>query len=84
MAGEPETSVIACDFPRNDEFSQPPIPMLIARRTGKSTVFASLLQAERGELPESQISWCDDRHGLLRVPVQSQGSVRDFSMKRLQ
>ena len=35
---------------------KPSVPMLIARRKARSTVFVCLLQAERGELPPARLS----------------------------
>lgn len=56
MLGHPATEVILCDFPRNDQFEPPAIPMLIARRIGKSVVYIAVYQAEEGELPPVEIS----------------------------
>jgi hypothetical protein len=39
MAGAPDTEIIACDFPQDDEFTPPPISMLIVRRRAMETAF---------------------------------------------
>ena len=56
MLGLPGTEVIACDFPKNDKFESPPIPMLIVRRKAKSATFIALYQAERHNLSTPSIS----------------------------
>lgn len=83
MLGEPGTRVITCDFPAKDDFSGTPIPMLIARRTARSTVFVALIQAERGPLPRAAVELRDSGHGFLRVLVECNGVSREFSVRRL-
>ncbi len=39
MAGAPDTEIIACDFPQDDELTPPPISMLIVRRRAMDTTF---------------------------------------------
>jgi hypothetical protein len=81
MVGEPETRLTICEFPRKDDFQSPPIPMILARRTAKSTVFVALLQAERGNLPPAKASVERDRFGLLRITVEERGTVQRFHVK---
>jgi hypothetical protein len=83
MLGEPGTRLITCEFPRNDDFSKPSIPMLMARRTTQATVFVGVLQAERDSLPATRLSLRRDRFGLLRVTVEDGGATREFSVKAL-
>lgn len=83
MLGEPGTRVITCEFPAKDDFSGTPIPMLMARRTARSTVFVALIQAERGPLPQPAIELRDSGRGFLRVRVSCEGESREFSVLRL-
>jgi Alginate lyase/Heparinase II/III-like protein len=83
VVGEQGTRLVTCEFPRKDDFSKPAIPMLMARRRGMSTVFVSLLQAERGELPVTRVTVRDDRQVLVRVIVASHGAVREFSVQKI-
>jgi len=41
MAGAPDTEIIACDFPQDDQFTPPPISMLIVRRKATETTFSA-------------------------------------------
>ena len=83
MLGQAGTRLITCDFPKNDRFEAPAVPMLMARRTAASTVFVSLLQAERGDIPEVKIASREDRNGLLRITVNCRGAVREFTARRI-
>ncbi len=83
MVGCPRTTLTLCEFPRKDTFEKPSVPMLIARREANSTVFVSVLQAERGTPPPVSISVRDDRHNLIRIAVGVSGSVREFSVRGL-
>ena len=83
MLGEPATDLITCEFPKDDKFAKPPIPMLIARRRAKSTVFAAVLQAERGPLPYTRIFLSEGRRGLMRVRVEARGISREFNIRKL-
>ena len=83
VLGEPRTRLILCEFPKSDKFEKPAIPMLMAKRQAKSTVFVSVLQAERGNLPAVEISLAEGRHGLLRVTVNCGGKTREFQMRKL-
>ncbi|MBN2507045.1 MAG: alginate lyase family protein [Verrucomicrobia bacterium] len=84
MAAEPGTRLITCQFPRTDTFAPPAFPMLAARRTASLTVFVSLLQAERGPLPEAAIDAKPGPYGRLRVAVRSGGTLREFTVPRLE
>ncbi len=83
MLGEPGTQVITCEFPKKDDFSPVPYPMLITRRQAKSTVFISLIQAERGAFPETSVQMSTDRHGYMRIIVNCGGNTREFSVEKL-
>lgn len=83
MAGEPGTRLVTCEFPSKDTFEKPAIPMLMARRTAKRTVFVGVLQAEAGDMPDVKISVEGYRHGLLRVKLDCGGTVREFSVRRI-
>jgi hypothetical protein len=82
MLGQAGTRLITCEFPKNDRHEGPAVPMLMARRTAASTVFVSLLQAERGELPEVKVASREDHYGLLRIIVNCRGAVREFTTRR--
>lgn len=45
MLGEPGTEVFLWDFPRDDQFTFPPLPTLQVRRRARSTDFVALYQA---------------------------------------
>lgn len=83
MAGCDGTQVITCKFPAKDDFSEPPIPMLIARRKAKRATFVSVLQAEKGSVPDTEIAVWEDRHGRMRVRVSCAGKSREFMVSRL-
>ncbi len=83
MAGEPGTRIITCDFPRRDDFSPPAIPMLMARRTARSTAFIALMHAGTDSLPAARLSCRRDSFGLLRVTVEESGGRREFITKAL-
>jgi len=44
MAGVPGTEIIACDFPQDDQFTPPPISMLVVRRRAMETVFSTVYE----------------------------------------
>jgi hypothetical protein len=46
MAGVPGTEIIACDFPQDDDFTFPPISMLIVRRTAAETTFSAAYEVQ--------------------------------------
>lgn len=83
MLGKPGTELILCDFPRNDRFDETPVPMLMARRKCRSTVFVTVLQAEKGNVPEPVVSMSDERNGFLRVNVGCNGKTREISVRKL-
>lgn len=83
MLGAPETKLITCQFPRKDDFEGVPVPMLIARRHAKSTVFVALLQAERDELPVTLVSLGRAATGFIDVKVNSEGRERTFTVRAL-
>lgn len=69
MLGVPDTEVILCDFPKNDKFEPPAIPMLIARRKAKSAIFVALYQAEKKDLPAADVSLRSGETLSVRVTV---------------
>ena len=76
MLGSPGTEITACDFPKNDKFESPPIPMLIVRRRAKSATFIALYQAERHDLQPAAISTETNDDGLkVTVMVSSKTST---------
>jgi len=81
--GEPGTRLTTCRFPSKDTFEEPSVPMLLAGRRCKSTVFVSVLQAEKGEIAPVKIAATDYRHGLLRVSIEVGGRAREFSVRKL-
>jgi hypothetical protein len=83
MLGEPGTRLITCEFPKNDRHEGAGVPMLMARRKTASTAFVSVLQAERGELPDLKVTLQEGHFGLLRVAVNCRGVVREFTAKRI-
>jgi len=77
------TEITACDFPKNDKFESPPIPMLIVRRKAKSTTFIALYQAERHDLPPVAISTA--RKGdKLEITVRVSGRTSVQAVRLLQ
>jgi hypothetical protein len=46
MAAAPGTEIMACDFPRDDRFTPPPIPMLVVRRRAMETTFSAVYEVE--------------------------------------
>lgn len=82
MLGVPGTEVIRCDFPKNDRFEAPPIPMLMVRRTGKSAVYVALYQAERHDLPPAEVSMSEG-NSALRVSVRLLGKTTENTIKLL-
>jgi len=46
MAGAPATEIIACDFPQDDQFTPPPISMLVVRRKAMETVFSVIYEVQ--------------------------------------
>ncbi|MCX8052192.1 MAG: alginate lyase family protein [Armatimonadetes bacterium] len=83
MVGEPGTKLVTCEFPRDDNFSRPPISMLIVRRKAKSTIFVALIQVECGPLPEARIFVSEEKHGRIRVRINMDGETREFKIERL-
>jgi hypothetical protein len=83
MLGSYGTRVITCEFPRKDNFEPPSIPMLIARRTGRSALFVAVIQAERGELPPVDIRLNECKHELLRIKVRCGEKERKFVVNRI-
>lgn len=81
MLGEPGTEIILCDFPKNDKFEPPAVPMLIARRKAKSATFIALYQAEKGELPLASPALDNEQRLSVRVTVD--GKTREHSIPRL-
>ena len=77
------TRAIVCQFPHKDDFTGVPIPMVIARRTAKSAVFVSVLQAERGPFPELSVTVQPTRHGHLQVTVNRNNQKREFVVEAL-
>ncbi len=84
MMGSPETQVILCSFPRDDRFSPPPIPMLAARRTVKSTTYIATMQADRGQLAPIQVSVFPERHAWFRVCVRLGDKEWEFTIRKLE
>jgi len=83
MLGAPGTEVTLCDFPRNDKFEPPPVPMLMARRQGRTTAFIALYQAERHDLPPVEISASDDPYGMLKIKVTVKGKLLEHLLPKL-
>ena len=75
MLGSPGTEVILCDFPKNDKFEPPPVPMVIARRKAKSVTFVALYQAEKKNLPSAHVSVDGTKDGSIGVILQVAGKV---------
>ncbi len=46
MAAAPGTEIVACDFPRDDQFTPPPISMLIVRRNAMETTFSATYEVQ--------------------------------------
>jgi len=46
MAAAPGTEIIACDFPQDDQFTPPPISMLVVRRKAKETTFSAIYEVQ--------------------------------------
>jgi hypothetical protein len=46
MAAAPGTEIMACDFPRDDRFTPPPISMLVVRRNAMSTTFSAAYEVQ--------------------------------------
>ncbi len=44
MAAAPGTEIIACDFPQDDQFTPPPISMLVVRRKAMETTFSAVYE----------------------------------------
>jgi hypothetical protein len=84
MIGHPQTEAILCAFPREDRFSAPSIPMLIARRKARSTVFVALVQAERGAIQHPRISLEAAKHALLRIIVRFGDDKWEFATPKLE
>lgn len=82
MLGVPGTEVIQCDFPKNDRFEAPAIPMLMVRRTGKSALYVALYQAEKHDLPPAEVS-VSDGNSALRVSVKLLGKTTENTIKIL-
>ncbi|HUV04788.1 MAG TPA: alginate lyase family protein [Armatimonadota bacterium] len=83
MLGAPGTEVTLCDFPRNDEFEPPPMPMLMVQRKGKSAAFVALYQAEKRDLPPVEISASEGPYDMLRVKVTLAGKTREHLIPKL-
>ena len=81
MLGVPGTEIILCDFPKNDKFEPPPVPMLIARRKAKSVTFVALYQAEKKNLPLASLA-LDSEQGLS-VSVTVDGKTREHRIPEL-
>ena len=82
MLGVPGTEVTASDFPKNDKFESPPIPMLIVRRKAKSATFIALYQAERHDLPPAAIS-TSMKDGKLKIEVTLNGKTSVHTLQAL-
>ena len=83
MLGVPGTEVTLCDFPRNDKFEPPAIPMLIVRRTGKSATFIAVYQAEKGDLPAVTLSAAGDERRKLSIRVTVGGVATERAIEVL-
>ncbi len=46
MAAAPGTEIIACDFPQDDQFTPPPISMLVVRRKAMETTFSATYEVQ--------------------------------------
>ncbi len=83
MLGVPGTEVILCDFPKNDKFEAPAVPMLIARRKAKSAIFVALYQAEKNDLSATaDVSLAGDQ--TLSISVILGGKKRVHAVPILQ
>ncbi len=81
MLGVPGTEVILCDFPKNDKFEPPAVPMVIARRKGKSAMFIALYQAEKRDLGVASVTVGTEQ--TLKVRVSVDGKAREHSVSIL-
>lgn len=84
MPGVRGTEVILCDFPRNDQFEQPSVPMLMVERQGKSAMFIALYQAEKDDAPKAEISVFDDSFDCIKVKVSVAGKDREHLIPKLE
>ncbi len=79
---QPETSVIRCDFPHDDTFAHPPIPMVFIRRKCKSTAFIACYQA--GEAFQHAIlNAAEERNNALRITADIGGKVKELIVNKL-
>ncbi|MGQ9455286.1 MAG: hypothetical protein ACUVRS_10240 [Armatimonadota bacterium] len=84
MLGGSATEVIACSFPRDDLFSPPAIPMLVARRRARSTIYVVALQASRGTVGELKVFVEQGRHNRLRINASIGNDKWEFCVGKLE
>lgn len=70
MPGVPGTEVRLWDFPRDDAFSSPPIPLLQVRRRTRATDFVAVYQSSRKPIPAMQLNAHETQRGILQVEIQ--------------
>lgn len=84
MLGGQATEVITCSFPRDDLFSSPAIPMLMARRKGRSTTYVAVLQTYGEAASDLKVFIEQDRHHKLRVRARVGNDRWEFCVKKLE
>ena len=73
VLGEPGTSVILAEGPRDDQYTPPNIPMVLVRRTTKRTHFVSLLAPSRDSEVTHTMEKLSSARGVLSVRVTGPG-----------
>jgi len=69
MLGVPATKITICDFPRNDRFEPPSIPMLLVTRRGRSALFVAVYQAGNEEIPDAHITISRDKSLKVTITI---------------
>jgi hypothetical protein len=84
MLGAQGTEIILCDYPRDDQFELPPIPMLMVERKGKSAIFIAVYQAEKNVIPPIKVSASSDAYNTLRIKVSVKERVNEHLIAKIE
>ncbi|MFQ3550089.1 MAG: alginate lyase family protein [Armatimonadota bacterium] len=83
VCGEKDTQVITYLSPADNAYKDEMFAGLIVRRKGKSTIFASVLEAEYGSLPNTKIRIEEPRYGSFKVIVDRDGKEKEILIREL-
>ncbi len=80
IAAQAGTVLLTCGYPLTDESDSPLSPMILLERKAKSTVYAVLYQAGRGDLPQLELKSMPSVNGRLQFKVSGPSINRKHSV----